>query len=230
MGALGGASNAKVGRESKHKHGSDNRAPRTSRISSSEARREAVRLAIIVGHSEDSPGARATFPIDMYEYHFHDKLAIDIYREARENGLDAQVFKRDGISRRKLGELVDAFTGPEGMAVELHFNSFDGQVKGTETLFDKEPVYNEAFARIMHRHVVRAFERTGKRDRGIKEVEYGTRGWVNLDSVHCVSCLLEPVFGDNQDEALLLYKNKSEYVRAIVAACVEWTIEREKHV
>lgn len=188
--------------------------------------RKRMKLAIIVGHYPKVKGAHITSPINMYEYDWNDLFSIDVYREAREAGLDARVFKRpDGMTRRQIGRAVDEFCGDDGIAVELHINAFDRKVKGTETLYDDDPQDNENFARTMHRHLVAAFDRSGKADRGIRLVDDGMRGHTNLDSVHCTSCIVEPVFGDNPSEARLLYKTKYAYARAIVAAVLEW-IER----
>lgn len=184
-----------------------------------------MRFAVIVGHSKFEQGARATFPINKTEYEFNSQLSIDIYREAREAGLDCRIFLRDGKTRQQLGKEVSEFGG---VAIELHLNAFDKITKGTETLFDALPKENIDFANLVHSKICAALERTGKRDRGTKLVSFQERGWLNLHSVTIPGCLVEPIFCDNIDETKLLYRLRSEYIRALVNAVLEWyCIERE---
>ena len=184
------------------------------------------RLALIIGHSQHEQGAKATLPINRTEYEFNSDLTIDLFREAREAGLDCRIFSRNGKTRRELGKEVNAYGG---VAIELHFNSFNGIVRGTETLYDALPPENESFAQLVQTKVCKALGREGKRDRGIKLVCFKERGWTNLDAVTIPGCLIEPSFCDNRDESKLLYRLRMEYVRALINATLEWhCIEREK--
>lgn len=183
------------------------------------------RLAIIVGHTATEQGAKATHPINKTEYEFNNDLSIDLYRYAREAGLDARIFKRDGKTRVQLGREVNEFGG---VAIELHLNAFDKVARGTETLYDALPKDNEAFAKLVHSHIVKALKRDGKRDRGTMLVSFKERGWLNLHAVAVTGCLVEPVFCDNIEESRLLWKYKTEYAKALVNAVLEWyCIERD---
>lgn len=178
-----------------------------------------MKLAIIVGHSEYDQGAKATKPINQTEYEYNSKLAIDLYRLAREAGLDCRIFTRNGKSRREVGREVNAFGG---VALELHLNAFDTVVRGTETLYDALPVENADFASIVHRHIVKAFKRDGKRDRGVKLVSFKERGWLNLHAVTIPGCLVEPVFCDNREESRLLWDKRAGYARALIDGVLEY--------
>lgn len=177
-----------------------------------------MKLAVIVGHTAADKGAKAAHLL-YNEYDFNCSLAIDIYRFARESGLECQIFKRDGKTRTELGKEVNAYGG---VAIELHLNAFDKTVTGTETLFDALPTDNADFAKVVHKHVIEALGRTGKRDRGTKLVSFEERGWRNLHAVTITGCLVEPIFCDNREECRLLWGHKTQYAKALVEAVLEW--------
>jgi N-acetylmuramoyl-L-alanine amidase len=189
------------------------------------------RLAVIVGHSKKHPGSRGVFPLAVMEYDFNHEIAMSIYLEAKQIGLDCRVFTRDGISIEKVGELVSTWCGKDGLAVELHCNSFDGKTAGTETLYDEQPSTNKDFSTLMHQELIKIFGKQRRADRGIrirstKDIDASNdRGAINMESVTCTSCLLEPVFWDNEHEAKLLNLKRQEYVRAVVSVCSRWYLK-----
>lgn len=178
-----------------------------------------MKLAVIVGHTNKDGGAKAAMPIRKTEYEFNKELSIDIFRCAREAGLDCRILMRDGKTRQQLGREVNEFGG---VAIELHLNAFNGVVKGTETLFDALPADNGDFAKIVQQHICKALGRDGKRDRGTKLVSFKERGWLNLHAVTITGCLVEPIFCDNREECRLLWGKKSEYAKALVEAVLSW--------
>jgi N-acetylmuramoyl-L-alanine amidase len=192
------------------------------------------KIALIVGHSKVHPGSRATKPIDKMEYDWNSELALDLWREAKEIGFDAKIYLRDGLDIRAVGDMVSKWVGTDGVAIELHCNSFDGKASGTETLYDSEPKDSEEFAATVHRYVLRALERTKKQDRGIKlrstkdEDKSNDRGAINLEHVKCTSCLVEPCFWDNPKEAAILSRNRQDYIRALISAVAEWLLKSSK--
>ena len=186
------------------------------------------KLAVIVGHSQKQPGSRAGRPIDKMEYDWNLDFAMDLYIEAKSQGLDCQVYKRDGLSIQKVGELVSDWCKPDGVAIELHCNSFDGKITGTETLYDDVPATSKEFAELVHKKIVGVFGTYHRMDRGIKHRSTkdldasNDRGAINLESVKVTSCLVEPVFWDNPREAKLLADKRGEYLRALVSAVANW--------
>jgi N-acetylmuramoyl-L-alanine amidase len=132
-----------------------------------------IKLGILVGHSDKAKGAYSA-SLQAHEYTLWTEVAIEIWREARELGIDAKVFKRDGISIEKVGQLV---SGWADYAIELHFNSAAKRVKnpnfgtnnqpeyietidiapnGCETLYDAHPPESRAFAQVIHSAMLRA--------------------------------------------------------------------------
>ena len=190
-----------------------------------------LKIAWVVGHSKIHPGSRGARPIDAMEYDWNYSLAMDLWRESKEAGFDAKVFTRDGVSIALVGKSVSDWVDGDGVAIELHCNSFDGASGGTETLYDDDPEGSKDFAATIHRYVLKAMERTTKRDRGIKlrstkDLDASNdRGAVNLESIKCVSCLVEPCFWDNPREAIILAKNRHDYIRALISGVTEWILK-----
>ena len=133
-----------------------------------------MKLAILVGHSENAKGAWSP-KLRKHEYDLWSEVALEVYMEAKATGLDCRIFKRDGISIEKVGELVNEFCGSDGVAIELHFNSaskvieelvvgkglvsrdvIDPQPHGCETLYDSDPAESKRFAECVHINMMRA--------------------------------------------------------------------------
>ncbi len=168
------------------------------------------KLAIIVGHEEEKKGAFSGH-LNKHEYDFWYEVALSLWKVAKDAGLDAQVFLRNGISIEKVGELVNLWCGKEGVALELHFNSsLDTKAHGLETLYDQD----KAFAEAVHKASVKSLP--GIRDRGLKLVSDADRGHRNLKAVKVASCLLEPFFGSNINDCKLFLTHKSEWMNALV--------------
>jgi N-acetylmuramoyl-L-alanine amidase len=132
-----------------------------------------MRLALIIGHSEAAKGAFSS-SLQKHEYDLWSEVAIDIWREARELGIDCQVFKRDGLSIESVGKKVSEWAD---FAIELHFNSamkqvtnpqysgpgqprfvsqIDIQPNGCETLYDAHPPESKLFAQTIHNAMMKS--------------------------------------------------------------------------
>ncbi len=184
-----------------------------------------MKLAIIVGHTEKSPGAHAVAPLDEGEYQINRVIAQNIYRLAREAGINAAIFFKDGFTTELVGEHVNNWAKGNELvcAVELHLNSVaDSKVYGTETLYDEEPEQSMSLAKFMQKHICQCFDRQGKGDRGIKLIQEGDRGHRNLKAVKIPSVILEPAFCSNPNEAKLMWSLAVPYARSIVNAAMGW--------
>lgn len=186
------------------------------------------RLCIVVGHTKKSPGAYAVAPLRLSEYDYNTEVAAIMYRVAMERGLETRIFTRDGIGTNGAYKNVEKWLkGFDGVAIELHFNSYNGKVKGTETLFDDEPSESIELAREVQEAMCLAFNRKGKENRGLKRITPGERGYPNLKACKHPSCLVEPAFGDNPDEAQMLMLKQQEYATALVAAVFNYFESRD---
>ena len=182
------------------------------------------KLAIIVGHEESKQGARVVAPIDTTEYLFNKAFAEDnFYPMAREAGLETVIIYRDKSTISKIGQYVNEWAqGVTTVAIELHLNAFDGKTQGTETLYDIDPSSSKYLAAIIQKKMADTFSRV-KGNRGIKLLDGPEdRGYVNLTSVKIPSCIVEPIFADNELEVKLLASLKVPYAKCLVEGVIEF--------
>lgn len=190
------------------------------------------KLAIIVGHEAHKPGTQGSLLSLTNEYEWNSELALDLWQAGQAKGLECRVFKRDGIDVKEVGRRVTEWASPEGVAIELHCNSFDGKATGTETLYDEDPETNREFAAIIQKKVISVFGVYHRKDRGTKlrsthdADKSNDRGAMNLEHVKVTSCLIEPVFWDNRDEAILLKSRRTEYIQALISGVCEWYLKK----
>lgn len=188
-----------------------------------------MRLALIVGHTQKMPGAMGVYPIDRREYDWNLDLARIVYKYAKECGLECKVFLRDHRGLEKTYKEVNEWCGnTNAVAVELHFNACDGKSRGTETLWDDEPSSSVEFARIIHDEVCAIFNRKFKLNRGLKKIiKPDERGYVNLKLMKVPGCIIEPGFGDNAEDALLMHAKCFEYAQGIAKAAFKYMVQKE---
>lgn len=183
-----------------------------------------LRLAIIVGHEKKSPGAKL-YGTNMYEYQFHTKTAQMMAEEAKRTGrIEPIVIFRDGIGIE--GTYKKAMAEKCDVAIELHFNAYNGEVAGTSTLCS--PDNNDIeFAHIIQNAMCRVFNRNGL-SRGVRTLSRGSRGSRNVFSFpNGYNCLIEPVFGDNPKEAKMLIENQYALAVALVQAVLLWAQKKD---
>ena len=179
---------------------------------------DAARLAIIVGHTEASPGASALPPIDRNEYPFNSDIAKLMEQAARDRGIAARTFFRDGVGIH--GAYRAAVAYEADAIIELHFNSFDNStVRGTETLYSDANEHSARLAELVQQAMVRVFDRSGRADRGVKMPGPRQRGYTNVTASPGVpSVLVEPFFGSNAADCRLAADNMSDYAGILVQA------------
>ena len=176
----------------------------------------ARRLAIVVGHTAARPGARAVAPIAQNEYPFNREVARRIEQTAANRGIAARVFLRDGVGIAGAYQAAAAFQ-PHAI-IELHFNSFSNPaVRGTETLCDAASAPAKQLAAAVQAAMVRALDRGGSADRGVKQLGPGDRGHRNVTEAPSVpSVLVEPFFGSSEADCRLVADRLAAYSEALV--------------
>lgn len=177
------------------------------------------RLAIVVGHDKFRPGAKALAPISQYEYHFNTEIAGLMDRMSEQYQLQTRIFFRNS-GLVKTYEAVNEWAKDGGTcAIELHFNSCDDpSVRGTETLYDKEPRDSQMLATLVQGAVLIAFKRKLTQNRRTKLIQEGDRGHTNLELAKCPSVIIEPFFGSNIEDCEIAQSNKKEYAECLLIA------------
>jgi N-acetylmuramoyl-L-alanine amidase len=177
----------------------------------------AKRLAIIIGHTEQHQGAFALAPISQHEYTFNRGIAQAMEMAAASQGIAVRTFFRDGVGISGAYQAAVAFD-PDGI-IELHFNAASAAARGTETLCSEDHPGSKELADLVQKSMVTVFNRTGSRDRGVKVLRPGDRGFGNVSAAPSApSVLVEPFFGSNASDCQLAFDRTAEYAEGLVDA------------
>ncbi len=168
------------------------------------------KLAVVVGHTQARPGARAVAPIGEHEYVWNTDLAQRMKTHADTTGQPLAVcFRDDGGIAGAYGRAGD--WGAEAV-IELHFNSATPAASGTETILETDQ------SRDLAQAVQAAMVSTlGLRDRGVKPPWQG-RGRASLTALPVPSVIVEPFFRSNAIDAATAEANKDALAAALVDA------------
>ena len=182
--------------------------------------RSSAGFAIVVGHTLNRPGAMAAAPISQAEYTWNKDLAGKIKALCDVKAIESRIFYRDGIGIS--GAYRQVADWGAAMVVELHFNAFNTQAHGTETLYDNDRnAESKAWAQRLQDGMLAALS---LRDRGLKERDPGDRGYSSVSAIDIPSALIEPFFGDNPTEAHVAEAKKDDLAEAVAeAAAVQLT-------
>ena len=170
------------------------------------------RIAIIVGHEKDKPGAVLQDGKwnGMSEYGYNSKLAFTTSDML--NALDAKavVIFRDRIGI--LGAYQKAREARADFVIELHFNSSaDPQANGCETLISSVKTTASKREELFATYFANAINDIGgpvsgkkRHGNGILQVRREDRGGVNVNALTDIPCaLIEPFFGSHPASCLL---------------------------
>lgn len=192
----------------------------------------AGRLSVVVGHTQNAQGAVAVAPLSQTEFEYNSDLAQMIHTYGSGKGCTIDIVFRPQPGSRGIRLAYEEVSDYEpDAAIELHFNAFNGKVRGTETLYadteDTPGVFEVEFASFIQDRMVKVFNRRGRLNRGIKSRPRTTRerGWYNVNQTTAFpSILIEPFFGDNSTDAGLAVQKKQDLAEALVDGFEEWLV------
>lgn len=168
------------------------------------AKKTPPHVSIVIGHSNYAKGADGVGALSP-EYDYYKKMFIDKFDLSGKSIHDSGDFTYSIHNRNK--GLTAAYAQADSynplFTVELHYNaSVNPIAQGNETLYVSKSGHK--VASLYNRH----FMELGKnlyvsdlKDRGIKKVGKGGRGWYNMTRSKYPSILIEPFFGSNSYEA-----------------------------
>jgi N-acetylmuramoyl-L-alanine amidase len=161
------------------------------------------KIALIPGHTIESPGAFAMPPIGKHERYWAMDMAQAL-SVVFGNAFETIIFFRDGKSIVETYGVVAAWK-PDA-SLELHFNAeASGKAKGSLVVCN--PKW-EDFAKGIQAAQVAALNRTPHEDRGLEIIPPGNqdiRGWANVAHLDFPNALIEPFFGSNPDDCQLAF-------------------------
>lgn len=158
-----------------------------------------MRVAIVIGHSETSKGARNS-SYDVSEFDFNQKLAHDIEHNYgnlfnfHEDEI-VVVYRENGYKNlpHEINEL-----NPD-LIVSLHCNAFNTEASGCEMLYYHKSEKSKEVARLFQNHLV---QRLDNKDRGTKSRTTEDRGGYLLRYTKAPCIIVEPFFIDNDEDFL----------------------------
>ena len=174
-----------------------------------------AKIALVVGHNAKSQGA--VNYRDETEFEFNSRIAKKLSKF-----LDNSIvlYRPAGKSYYAQCKAVAKECQKEGvdLAICLHFNSYDGSVQGCEALIldTKDPLDNKVASCIMDSIA----DGYGFKNRGVKTVGSGHRGsgmLMQLKEVGVVPVLIEPMFADNKESAVI-FNDETRYVNTLYHA------------
>lgn len=180
------------------------------------------KVAVIVGHTKNSPGA--TNYKDDSEYPFNSRIAAkvqNIMRSKYANEIEFKVFYRDGIGRKGVAEQVSEWGAD--VCLELHYNSYKKIAYGCEILIagDYNLKMNFRAADIFTDVLAEEFGLRERAEDGVKVLRRGDRGYQNLDYINDhrvvqITLLIEPCFANIKTaESAAIFENEDKYARVI---------------
>lgn len=179
------------------------------------------KLALVIGHSEQSQGA-TNKASGVTEYGWNDvfvhRIAQKIWNE-HNNIPDTRIFQR-GLGIRDLVKRINDWN-PD-LAVEFHLNAFDTQVSGTEMLVSNiHNRGNSIFANEVDCFATSVGFAIGIQPRGIKFVGRFGKGGYFLNKTKCRAIIAETFFIDNDSD---LAKANENYDK-LVQCYVDWFVK-----
>jgi hypothetical protein len=165
-------------------------------------RKRKPKNVILVGHNRLKPGAKVIGYQNEYMYNSKvghvvknllPELEVCFYNE----------LEKDYV----------VLADPGFIAIELHCNAFNGYVEGAEVLCLADDRNSESYAEDF---LFDLCDRFGKRNRGVKKLEEGDRGYKNLKNAKTkgarIAVIVEPFFGDNDRDVI----HSAEYAQFLV--------------
>lgn len=172
------------------------------------------KIAIVIGHTQDSQGACSEYGIPC-EWTYNTKVAsyledvADVYfHDTYRYGYSKMIEKTSAELNKHNYELV----------LLLHYNSANPSAKGTEVLFYHSNEKGKELAKDLCNRVCKAF---GTQNRGAKGVDRHERGGYALYKPKATTLLIEPFFGSNAEDVKKFKGKEKEYADVLRKFFVE---------
>ena len=179
-----------------------------------------MKLALVVGHTIEAPGAKAVAPLNQHEYYFNKTLAEKAVIYSKTQGVECRIFLRDAGGLK--GAYLQLNRWKPDAAIELHFNAANKIATGTCTLYGKSHPRNPVLAEAVQSAMVNLFKRDKKGNRGTKLLTALDRGYANVHYAECPSVLIEPFFGDVETDAKMGIEKQDELAIIIIQCLINF--------
>jgi N-acetylmuramoyl-L-alanine amidase len=173
------------------------------------------KVALVIGHSERSQGA--SNHNGMTEYKFNERLALLIAGKMCEyTELQPLIIYRN-CSYYEFPAKINSLN-PDAV-VSLHANAHDKNTSGNETLIHHNSQIAFRLAYSINRKIYSVLR---MRNRGIKHIHKGERGYHILSETKAPCCILESFFIDSDNDLKNALNNFEDLADAIILGCIEF--------
>lgn len=173
-----------------------------------------MKVALIVGHSKTSQGARNK-SLDIKEFGFNADLAERITKAGKDSEMEFVTVYRDTYS--KLPGKVNRENAD--IIISLHCNAYNEKASGTETLYYHSSDRGRALAGNINYQMVKAL---GLPNRGTKAKSSEDRGGYLLKYTNAPCVITEAFFIDNDEDLAVAMDNLDELAKSIVQGCNDY--------
>ncbi len=163
---------------------------------------------IIAGHRGAHTGASGIIDEGAETIRLRNAIADELRRRRVTARTD-----KDGAELAAVVKAINSEAVPADIAVDIHFNSFDGAAHGTEVLHRMRPTDTEIQLAEDMLHATTAT--LGTKNRGVKRESAGQHSRLAmLSGVRCNSVLVEVCFCDSADDCAKYTANRDALIKA----------------
>ena len=181
-------------------------------------------VGLVIGHNSAAQGA--TNYEGESEYSYYKRIAPLLQSELRKEGIDCSILERStGRYSRQVSEVANNLVTLKcDLAICLHFNSYNKNVQGVETLRMRTAGdFTYHLASILSRYIHTEYGFALRASKGVKNLGNKDRGAGMLEGIRkkdVPAVLIEPFFGDNK-ECLAVLNDDTRFVNTLKEAIME---------
>ncbi len=175
-----------------------------------------MRCALVIGHTENSPGAiNKNFNISEFEY--NKKLVTEIQYVIKKHEIlkDIEAVTVYRTLYKDLPNQINNYN-PD-FIISFHCNAFDKHTSGTEVLYYHKSSASKSIAYFLQRNLIGAL---GLKNRGIIPITTEDRGGYLLRYTKAPAVLAEPFFIDNDNDIIHAGERRKELINAYVSTMI----------
>lgn len=176
-------------------------------------------VGICVGHSRAGDLGAYSVNWQFSEWEYNLAVSKELQVELKRRSIESKIYSvYKGETYRTAMAYVQNQLKEDGasLALELHFNSYDGSARGSETWYRQGALKSKRLACFLQDAVIKFY---ATKDRGVKPARRHNRGFRFLDNSHIPTALCEPFFGDNIEDLSLF--SKPETLGKVLADGIE---------
>lgn len=175
--------------------------------------REIKKVAVVVGHTAGSKGAKSPYLPDEYDFN------LEVANKLKKHNCNYDVYTHRTYSvgyYNMWKETANKINSKDyDLVIELHYNAASPKAHGTETLYYFNSKKGKAYAQIFSETISEDF---GTKLRGIQGakplVNKNDRGFYAVYLPKPPALIVEPFFGSNEEESVL-FKDTDKYAESL---------------